>query len=483
MTPRRAHFYAVSEDPNTIEEARHAVDACHKDLVFKALGSIAELPDNLDLRDWVLLDLDESSCDDTQNRHTLGQLCGRSQTVVTQSVTRSVFSSPVPEGPVRSITKPHLKRQLARLLADTASDMLSWMDVDETEQLDLHLQSDELEAPEIALATRVANFAARIAKLDRDQVVRACVSKLPDLFRARSISVYKLDERSRHLLLLGTNCEHDIQPLTALNDAAPEPSFQIGPARRNEFAETWDRIQAVFGVPNAHLESGVYRTASTILAPITAGNRLIGAIHLAESLKRDGFDRTDIALTGPICRLIGAALNNVRVFEGLREQARTDGLTSLPNRRTFTAQLNREMMRARRYRSPLTLAMIDLDGLKDINDTHGHQAGDAVLQEAAERLRAVIREIDLPARYGGDEFAVILPNTTLDQAQNVADRIASEMAERPCQWLESGIRATLSIGLCEYRNHASAAEFIQAADDALYQAKAEGKNRVTIANG
>ncbi len=482
MTMRRAHFYVVSDDPAVIDDARHAVESSHKSFIFSTLPSANDLPDGMDLHDWVLLDLDSIDPSNPSEEQVLHDLARRSQTLTTQSIAPGQTARSLPGGKARTIKKPALRRRLLLLLVDAAPETGTWTHVEDLDRRSPHLQSDEDEYSTV-LAARIADFATQIAKLDRELVVRACLDKLPDLFSARSISLYQVDDGRRNLVLLGKTQADQGQPLIPLEEPRSEHSPLVGPARRNEFAELWDRVQAAFGTPASQLESGVCHSKTSILAPITSGSRLLGVLHLSEPTARGGFDRPHAAIALPVCRMIGSALNNIRVFEGLREQARTDGLTALSNRRTFTAQLNREMMRARRYRSPLALAMIDLDGLKDINDTHGHQAGDAVLQEAAERLRATIRDVDLPSRYGGDEFAVILPNTTLQQAQNVADRIATEMADRPCRWLQADITATFSIGLCEYKGHASAAEFIQAADEALYLAKSQGKNRVTVSAG
>jgi diguanylate cyclase (GGDEF)-like protein len=124
------------------------------------------------------------------------------------------------------------------------------------------------------------------------------------------------------------------------------------------------------------------------------------------------------------------------------------------------------------------LALIDMDGLKEVNDMHGHPAGDMLLREAARRIRRTIREIDIPARYGGDEFAVILPSTGLEQARRVANRLTEAMAHRPCQWDHKPINATLSVGVCQYEGQPAAQDLISAADTSLYAAKARGRNCV-----
>ncbi len=119
----------------------------------------------------------------------------------------------------------------------------------------------------------------------------------------------------------------------------------------------------------------------------------------------------------------GLAIQNARRFEMVSRQAFTDALTGLPNRRAFDDRLESETRRSSRYQHPFTLMMLDLDGFKGVNDVHGHPAGDEVLQQVAARLRQSLRDTDFFARYGGDEFAVILPETDRETATNMAGRL------------------------------------------------------------
>jgi diguanylate cyclase (GGDEF)-like protein len=172
------------------------------------------------------------------------------------------------------------------------------------------------------------------------------------------------------------------------------------------------------------------------------------------------------------------ALENARLHHVVRRQAITDELTGLVNRRRFMEALDAEIARAQRMRSSASLLLADLDDFKRINDRFGHPAGDEALRAFADRLREHLREIDVAARLGGEEFAVLLPETDLDGALAVAERLRRTIAERPVLHTDgSAVHLTASIGVAEYRG-GSRDDLLRSADAGLYLAKQQGKNRV-----
>jgi diguanylate cyclase len=157
-------------------------------------------------------------------------------------------------------------------------------------------------------------------------------------------------------------------------------------------------------------------------------------------------------------------------------EARTDSLTGLSNRRAFDDDLKRRLHEWERKATPVTLVMLDIDFFKKFNDTHGHQCGDAVLREVAKTLRREARDMDLPCRYGGEEFAVILPATEIAGACIVAERIRQALAETNISCDGKILKVTCSLGLSEVQPGDDSAKIIRRADDALYKSKKEGRN-------
>jgi len=166
--------------------------------------------------------------------------------------------------------------------------------------------------------------------------------------------------------------------------------------------------------------------------------------------------------------------------EKLNEMSTRDELTRLYNRRYFKEALEREVARAKRYKTDLVLCMMDLDHLKQINDQYGHPAGDTVLSEIGRMLKEHIRQSDLICRYGGEEFAVILPNTRAENALTVCERFRAMVAGHQFEYDSSPFQITISTGISQYRSPTDQSpwELIKCADEALYQAKEAGRNRV-----
>ena len=166
-----------------------------------------------------------------------------------------------------------------------------------------------------------------------------------------------------------------------------------------------------------------------------------------------------------------------RLFQEVQRLAITDPLTGLYNRHKLAEALETECERAVRYGRPVSMIMMDLDDLKLVNDTLGHPGGDVVLQKVAEAIRGNIRRLDLPTRYGGDEFLVLLPETSLVDAERVAQRISHEVRK-----IRAGeLPVTASTGVVDWGpGYRSSQEFLSAADQALYQAKRRGRGAIVI---
>lgn len=165
--------------------------------------------------------------------------------------------------------------------------------------------------------------------------------------------------------------------------------------------------------------------------------------------------------------------------EALREASTHDALTGLPNRRLLVEHLKKETERYTRYQRPFSIAMLDVDHFKAINDQYGHELGDSALTEIARVLDAEVREQDICGRWGGEEFLILLPETQADAAERVMERVRTAVERLTLRARTDNVNATISIGIAEYRKGESYSETINQADHALLVAKRSGRNRIS----
>jgi diguanylate cyclase (GGDEF)-like protein len=166
----------------------------------------------------------------------------------------------------------------------------------------------------------------------------------------------------------------------------------------------------------------------------------------------------------------------------LRKIADHDPLTKLLNRRSFLTRVNYEISRSNRYKNDLSYMIVDIDNFKRINDTYGHLTGDAVLKAFSKKISGILRDSDFIGRIGGEEFAIALPDTSMNSAKKMAERIRKEIAEHTIQYKNKSINFTVSIGISKLMlDEKSIAEAFSRADSALYQAKNSGRDKVRVA--
>jgi diguanylate cyclase (GGDEF)-like protein len=219
---------------------------------------------------------------------------------------------------------------------------------------------------------------------------------------------------------------------------------------------------------------------------ITAGAQVLAVVSFAERLDNRPFTRADAAILHALSAPAALAFER----EAIRRQAAVfaraaaiDPVSGLYNRRHFHARLQEELQRAERRDSSVALLMIDLDDFKRVNDTYGHPAGDATIRAAATIIRRSVRPFDICTRYGGEEFAVVMPDGTTSVAETVAERIRSRIgAWRPAGHGMESLHITASIGFALGHRTTSSNEFLARADRALYAAKNAGKNQVRAAS-
>ena len=226
---------------------------------------------------------------------------------------------------------------------------------------------------------------------------------------------------------------------------------------------SWEQRQYILKLPHLRPLSSdsLYMAQNCTMLPLTAPD---GVSHYVCMLIEDATDAYVYQL------------QLQQSMAQLEHANRTDGLTGVFNRRYWQQQLNYEIQRAQRYQHPLSLLLFDLDKFKQLNDDYGHQGGDTVLVELSALIAGLLRDTDLLGRYGGEEFGVILPETDLVGALQVANRICYAAQQHQMQFNGQPLRATVSIGVASFSGQ-SPDDLIQQADNALYSAKRQGRNR------
>jgi diguanylate cyclase (GGDEF)-like protein/PAS domain S-box-containing protein len=226
--------------------------------------------------------------------------------------------------------------------------------------------------------------------------------------------------------------------------------------------------------------------ADYVCIPLTAQGETLGLLHIQTA---DEVDAAAMDMTRHIALIVGdnisLALANIRLRETLRHQVMHDPLTGLFNRRYLDATLKREIARLQRKKAPLGIIMMDLDHFKRFNDTHGHEAGDRLLETLGKFLASHIRQEDIACRFGGEEFVLILPEAALDDTLKRAEEIRQGVAQLQVSHRGQVLNGiTVSLGVAVFGEHGATGEdLLRAADHAMYRAKEQGRNRVIVADG
>src|SRR6267143_1855110 len=229
---------------------------------------------------------------------------------------------------------------------------------------------------------------------------------------------------------------------------------------------------------DGHLQGVLPGARSVLCIPIAYGESLLGVLNV-ESQKEDAFTPQDRLIMNTLADLLATALHNAFVFQKLQQQSITDGLTGIKTRRFFFEALSSEWKRASRSGRPFSVVLIDLDKFKEVNDTLGHFEGDLVLARVGRLLEQKCRQSNVVARYGGDEFVILMPETGVEQAQALAERLRLWLATDPM--LEEH-QITGSFGVASFPVHAFTAEdIIRVADAGMYISKHAGGNQVRSA--
>ena len=269
-------------------------------------------------------------------------------------------------------------------------------------------------------------------------------------------------------------------------------------ASKNSISQTGVQIPVGIGVMGATvlrrepivIENDVFsdkkereRSQSCICVPLITDSVLVGAIMVTRNDHNKAFSTEDLKSLSLFSQSAAIALCNTQLLEDAQKRAETDSLTGLANHRHFFDLASNEFTRAMRYHHALSALMFDIDHFKEVNDNYGHSFGDKVLVSIANLCMQLFRSIDIVGRYGGEEFAVLLPETPVNTANEVAERLRRSVASMIISHENTNISITISIGIASLQNGCvSVNELISQADEALYSAKNAGRNKIVIWN-
>src|SRR5262245_63527185 len=310
--------------------------------------------------------------------------------------------------------------------------------------------------------------------LDASDIVDRALKLLPQLVAAQSWAVFMKNERTNRLelvrainateLQVGPFIEIESEPLPIARAVAEHRTIITNPAASEHTASDGD--------------------LGALCVPLLANGRLIGAVQATRrSTAGDAFKEEEARTVELICGSLATALSNAVDYHEATRQTLIDDLTRLYNVRYLYQTLDAELRRARRYGSAVSVVFMDLDGFKTVNDAYGHRAGSATLTEVAQVITKTVRDSDFIARYGGDEFVLMLPETPAKRALHMAERVRQRIAgHRFKGGVGADIYLTASFGVASFPEHATQAEkLIELADAAMYEAKQRNKNNVKLA--
>jgi diguanylate cyclase (GGDEF)-like protein len=335
---------------------------------------------------------------------------------------------------------------------------------------ELKLRNDLLHKERILTLTRTLGAARNL-----NQLAETFSKLFPDLFYAKQFTLFVLDSlQAQWRLLTHNHPRWEGKETLSFSEKLPGLMGECVAGRKMIAYEEMSNTS--FGSANAHR----YQNDNAICIPLLVEGHVIGILNLNDN-PSETFETNELQNLSNLAEHLAITIYNGMSYEEYLDMAHRDGLTRLYNRWYLQHQLPQELVRIRRYSSPFTLVMADLDYFKAVNDKYGHPAGDLVLLEFSRLLMRSIRDSDMAFRVGGEEFLLLLTNTKADQATLLVERIRLELQGKLFV-LDSGesIKITASFGVTEALPKDTHSEITSRADKALYEAKQSGRNRFVL---
>lgn len=381
-------------------------------------------------------------------------------------------SPEIPEmSPTWSLIQKRLKAITTYLnvMRQSMEDRISLLENSNTE-----LKEQQMRTKEAYLALEHSNMIQSELRglLDMDNIIEHTMRLLMSELCANKGLYFKADQETQCLLPISAIglqmnlAQYDVEPLMELMNTLEDPEAHI------------------LALKSQHSPFYEVDFFSGLLARIVVDNELWGCIALFDKETREGqthFAQKDEVILENVARNLEKDLKSAHLFE----LATVDGLSKLYVRRYFEKRLEEELKRSMRYDTPFSLLILDIDHFKRFNDTYGHLVGDEVIQQVAQQLKIEVRSgVDVVARYGGEEMVILLPQTPLDQAEIVAERIRKAIENLKIPSLSNSKNSpnvTVSIGVSSYPDYGSDVRvLLESADMGLYQAKESGRNQVGL---
>jgi diguanylate cyclase (GGDEF)-like protein len=314
-----------------------------------------------------------------------------------------------------------------------------------------------------------------ISLLSLEQISSVLIDRLPSVFSIDYFTLFLYDQDKRKLNLM---CHNHPEIEGSFSISLSSSPIMEAAVLRGQYIREQDFSTSSYyrGADNPLFKKGYF-----VSIPLMIEKEVVGVLNIND-VDQDPFNVNDLGFILNLSELIAMSISNAVLYEQIKKLAVTDGLTGISNRPNMEQSLLSEFERSKRYNSPLSIVLLDVDHFKDVNDSYGHQKGDEILVIFASVLKKFCRANDTAARYGGEEFLMILPQSTSEGAFKIAERVRGELMKINFTDDGSKLSVTTSCGVAEFDTDfmKNTDKLVEAADQALYEAKNSGRNKTVI---
>ena len=314
-----------------------------------------------------------------------------------------------------------------------------------------------------------------ISLLSLEQISSVLIDRLPSVFSIDYFTLFLYDQDKRKLNLMCHN-HPEIESSFSIS-LSSSPIMEAAVLSCQSIREQDFSTSSYYrGADNPLFKKGYF-----VSIPLMIEKEVVGVLNIND-VDQDSFNVGDLGFILNLSELIAMSISNAVLYEQTKKLAVTDGLTGISNRPNMEQSLLSEFERSKRYNSPLSIVLLDVDHFKDVNDSYGHQKGDEILVTFASVLKKFCRANDTAARYGGEEFLMILPQSNAQGAFKIAERVREEIMKMSFVGNDSKFSVTTSCGVAELNRDymKNTDQLINVADNAMYEAKNSGRNKTII---